>query len=134
MRKERLIARNLKLAAFRELKTLDDFDWRFNPSLKRKPIYDLAAGHFIRERRDVLLIGPPGVGKSHLAQAIGCEAIKQGFLVLDRFLHPATLIPMNGRSCRLKDAPAAEKPDLPAPSLARQADGNNACKTEKESV
>jgi DNA replication protein DnaC len=84
VRKERLIARNLKCAAFREQKTLDDFDWRFNPSVKRKPIYDLAAGHFIRERRDVLFIGPPGVGKSHLAQAIGYEAIKAGFLVLYR--------------------------------------------------
>ena len=84
VRKERLIARNLKLAAFREQKTLDDFDWRFNPSLKRKPIYDLAAGHFIRERKDVLMIGPPGTGKSHLAQAIGYEAIKQGSLVLYR--------------------------------------------------
>ena len=84
VRQERLIARRLKLAAFREQKTLDDFDWRFNPSVKRKPIYDLAAGHFIRERKDVLFIGPPGVGKSHLAQAIGYEAIKAGFLVLYR--------------------------------------------------
>jgi DNA replication protein DnaC len=84
VRHERLMARHLKLASFREQKTLDDFDWRFNPSIKRKPICDLAAGHFIRERKDVLLIGPPGVGKSHLAQAIGYEAIKQGFLVLYR--------------------------------------------------
>jgi DNA replication protein DnaC len=84
VRRERLIARRLKAARFRELKTLDDFDWRFNPSIKRKPIYDLAAGHFIRERKDVLFIGPPGVGKSHLCQAIGYEAIKLGFLVLYR--------------------------------------------------
>ena len=50
VRQERLIARRLKVAAFREPKTLDDFDWRFNPSIKRKAIFDLAAGHFIRER------------------------------------------------------------------------------------
>ena len=84
VRHERLMQRHLKLASFRETKTLDDFDWRFNPSIKRKPICDLAAGHFIRERKDVLMIGPPGVGKSHLAQAIGYEAIKAGFLVLYR--------------------------------------------------
>ena len=84
IRHERRIARRLKAATFRELKTLEDFDWRFNPSIKRKPIYDLAAGAFIRERRDVLFVGPPGVGKSHLAQAIGYEAIKAGHLVLYR--------------------------------------------------
>ena len=59
VRQERRIARRLKAAAFRDLKTLDDFDWRFNPSIKRKPIFDLAAGHFIKERRDALFIGPP---------------------------------------------------------------------------
>ena len=84
VRKERLIARRLKAATFRDPKSLEDFDWRFNPSIKRKSIYDLAAGHFIREARDVLFIGPPGVGKSHLAQAIGREAVKSGFRVLYR--------------------------------------------------
>ena len=82
IRRDRLIARRTKAAAFRDIKTLDDFDWRFNPSVKRKQIYDLAAGRFIRETKDVLLIGPPGVGKSHLAQAIGLAAINMGFRVL----------------------------------------------------
>jgi len=84
VRGERRIARRIKGAAFRDMKTLEDFDWRFNPSIKRKAIFDLAAGHFIRERKDVLFIGPPGVGKSHLAQAIGYEVIKAGFVVLYR--------------------------------------------------
>ena len=84
IRHERRIARRTKAAAFRDIKTLDDFDWQFNRSIKRKAVFDLAAGHFIRERRDVLLIGPPGVGKSHLCQAIGYEAIKAGFVVLYR--------------------------------------------------
>ena len=84
VRGERRIARRIKGATFRDIKTLEDFDWRFNPSIKRKTIFDLAAGHFIRERKDVLLIGPPGVGKSHLCQAIGYEAIKAGFIVLYR--------------------------------------------------
>lgn len=212
VRGERRIARRLKAACFRELKTLDDFDWRFNTSIKRKAIYDMATGQFVRERKDVLFIGPPGVGKSHLCQAIGYEVIKAGFLVLyrsifdlvrdflrdealggeerillkylkpdllliddmglkelpkrsgeylfeiimrryenrstlmtsnrpiedwgkligdvpsatailDRFLHHAVVIPMSGRSYRLKDAPAAQKHD-----------GKVACKAEEESV
>jgi DNA replication protein DnaC len=61
IRGERLIARRVQAAAFRDLKTLDDFDWRFNPSVPRKTIYDLATCQFIRERRDVLLVGPPDV-------------------------------------------------------------------------
>jgi len=84
VRQQRLLARRQHLAAFRETRTLEDFDFSFNPSIKRKLIYDLAAGQFIREARDVLFIGPPGVGKSHLAQAIGYQALKQGHLVLYR--------------------------------------------------
>jgi DNA replication protein DnaC len=81
IRGERLIARRVKAAAFRDLKTLDGFDWRFNPSVPRKTIYDLATCQFIRERRDILFAGPPGVGKSHLAQALGYQAIKLGHTV-----------------------------------------------------
>jgi len=84
VRQQRLLGRRLKAASFRESRTLEDFDFSFNPSIKRKDIFDLATGQFIRERRDVLFIGPPGVGKTHLAQAIGYQAIKSGFLVLYR--------------------------------------------------
>ena len=84
VRNQRLLARRVKSATFHEPRTLEDFDFSFNPSVKRKQIYDLATGQFIREHRDVLLIGPPGVGKSHLAQAIGYQAIKSGFLVFYR--------------------------------------------------
>lgn len=84
VREQRTIARRHKAADFRELRSLDNFDFAFNPSLDRARIYELAACHFIRQQRDALLIGPPGVGKSHLAQAIGVEAIKAGFLVLYR--------------------------------------------------
>lgn len=82
VRAQRQLDRRKKRAAFRELKPLEDFNWEFNPSIKRPAIYDLAAGHFIRQNRDVLLLGPPGVGKSCLAQAIGYGAIKAGFEVL----------------------------------------------------
>jgi DNA replication protein DnaC len=81
LRGQRRLDRRTRSAEFRLLKTMEDFDWRFNPSISRKDLYELAAGHFIRKGTDVLFVGPPGVGKSHLAQAIGYEAIKLGFLV-----------------------------------------------------
>ncbi len=84
VREERLLARRLKAASFRDLKTLDGFDFSFNPSVSRKQVYELATGKFIRQARDVLMVGPPGVGKSHLAEAIGYEAIKMGFTVYYR--------------------------------------------------
>jgi DNA replication protein DnaC len=84
VRADRQLQRRVKAAQFREVKTLDAFDWSFNPTIKRKQIYDLASGQFIRESRDVLFLGPPGVGKSFLIQAIGYQAIKAGFVVLYR--------------------------------------------------
>jgi DNA replication protein DnaC len=84
VRNERLVDRRVKAAGFRELKPLTDFDWSFNPSVKKKQVFDLACCRFIRERRDVLWMGPPGVGKSFLVQALAYEAIKQGFVVLYR--------------------------------------------------
>lgn len=84
VRQERFIERRVKAADFRELKALDDFDWAFNPSIKRSQIFDLATCRFIREAKDVLFVGPPGTGKSFLAQALGYLAIKQGHLVLYR--------------------------------------------------
>ena len=81
VRQQRQIDRRVKAADFRELKPLDDFDFAFNPSIKRVQIFDLATCRFIRETKDVLLVGPPGTGKSFLAQAIGYQAIKQGHVV-----------------------------------------------------
>lgn len=84
VRQQRQIDRRVKAAGFRELKPLDDFNFSFNPSIKRAQIFDLATCRFIREMKDVLLVGPPGTGKSFLAQAIGHQAIKQGHIVLYR--------------------------------------------------
>lgn len=89
VRNERLIGRRVKAATFRELKALDEFDFSFNPSIKRKQVFDLAACKFIREAKDLLLLGPPGTGKSFLAQAIGYQAIKAGFTVLYRSIFDA---------------------------------------------
>jgi DNA replication protein DnaC len=84
IRGQRQIERRTKAATFRELRTLEDFDFAFNPKIDRRLIYDLAAGKFIERGSDVLLVGPPGVGKSHLAQAIGYALIKAGKTVLYR--------------------------------------------------
>ena len=84
VRSSRLVERRVRAAMFRELKSLDEFDFAFNPSIKRKQVFDLATCKFVRDKADVLLLGPPGVGKSFLAQAIGHAAIKCGFVVLYR--------------------------------------------------
>jgi len=84
VRQQRQYDRRLKSAGFRDQKRLEDFDFGFNTEIKRSAIFELASCHFIREKRDVLFIGPPGVGKSHLAQAIGQKAIRCGLLVLYR--------------------------------------------------
>ena len=84
VRSSRQISRRVKAAMFGEVKNLDEFDFSFNPSIKRKQIHDLAGCQFIREKADVLLLGPPGVGKTFLVQAVGHQAIKAGFLVLYR--------------------------------------------------
>jgi len=78
VRSDHQLQRRVKAALFRELKPLDQFDWAFNPSIKKKQVLDLTTCRFVREKRDVLWLGPPGVGKSFLAQALGYQAIKAG--------------------------------------------------------
>ncbi len=81
-RSDRLLERRRKQAAFRDPnKTLDTFDFDFNKKMDRHLIYELANGRFIAEHEDALFLGPPGTGKSHLAQAIGQAAIQQGYKV-----------------------------------------------------
>lgn len=87
-REDRLLERRTKRAHFRDNgKTLDSFDFDFNKKMDRKLIFELAAGHFVNRCEDVLFLGPPGTGKSHLAQAIGHAAIRQGHTVLYREAH-----------------------------------------------
>ena len=84
VRRQRMVERRTKAADFREKRTLDSFDFSFNTCICRRQIHDLATGAFLDRCEDVLFVGPPGVGKSHLAQAIGHELIKAGRIVLYR--------------------------------------------------
>ena len=86
-RRDRLVERRLKFAAFRDRKTLDTFDWKFNTSIDRALVYELATGRFIEQRQDCLILGNPGCGKSHIAQGIGMAAIHAGFRVIYREAH-----------------------------------------------
>ena len=88
LRTDRLLQRRRKQAAFRDAdRTLDNFDFTFNPKMNRSLVFDLATGAFINRREDALFLGPGGTGKSHLAQAIGQCAIQQGYKVLYRETH-----------------------------------------------
>jgi len=87
-RQDRLLERRHTQARFRDAeRSLDRFDFDFNKKMNRALVYELATGRFIGQREDVLLLGPPGTGKSHLAQAIGRAAILQGYRVIYREAH-----------------------------------------------
>jgi DNA replication protein DnaC len=87
-RQDRLLGRRVKDAAFRDHgKTLDTFDFDFNKKMDRKIVFELATARFVTQHEDALFLGPPGSGKSHLAQAIGHAAIQQGHRVLYREAH-----------------------------------------------
>ena len=78
-RSTRLLERRRKQAQFRDpQKTLEGFDFTFNKKMNRGLVFDLATATFISRHEDALFLGPPGTGKSHLAQAIGLAAIPTG--------------------------------------------------------
>jgi len=87
-RSDRLLERRRKQAGFRDPhKTLDNFDFTFNPKMNRSMVFDLATCAFIGRREDALFLGPGGSGKSHIAQALGQSAIQQNYRVLYRETH-----------------------------------------------
>src|SRR2546426_630395 len=108
-RQDRLLDRRLKQAAFRDAgKTLDAFDFDFNKKMNRRLVFELATGRFVAQHEDGLFLGPPGTGKSHLAQAIGVAVIPHGHRLLypegppllDRLLHHAHVLTCGPRSGR----------------------------------
>jgi DNA replication protein DnaC len=81
-RGQKQLALRLRRATVNSTKTLEDFDFAFNPGIKRQQVLHLASCTYIRQKQNVLICGPSGVGKSHLAQALAHEACRQGFDVL----------------------------------------------------
>ena len=88
---DRRVATSLRLSGLPTGRTLEGFDWTFQPRVDRGKLETLATCAFIRQKENVLFLGPPGVGKSHLAVALGVKAIKNGFstthFVLDDLMH-----------------------------------------------
>jgi DNA replication protein DnaC len=83
-RADRLFARRLKQAGIVQVQALSDIDWAFNPKLPKARLVELATARFVRTRGGVLLIGPPGLGKTHFATAIAVGAIRAGHRALVR--------------------------------------------------
>ncbi|MDX9724214.1 MAG: IS21-like element helper ATPase IstB [Myxococcota bacterium] len=76
------IAMGIQIAHFPAVKTLEEFDFKFQPSLDQKLVKELATGRFIAHGENVLMFGPPGVGKTHLAIALGRAAVETGHSTL----------------------------------------------------
>lgn len=81
-RGQKQLMMRLRRASFLGEKTLEGFDWSFNPTINRQQISDLATGQWIERKESCLIVGPSGTGKSHLAQALGHEACRRGYDVL----------------------------------------------------
>jgi DNA replication protein DnaC len=81
-RSQKQLALRLRRASFAADKSLEGFNWTFNPTINRQQILDLATCQWIERKECLLLNGPSGVGKSHLAQALGQEACRRGYDVL----------------------------------------------------
>ncbi len=89
-RREREVAHKIRQARFPYLKTLDQFDFSFQPTINERQVRELATMRFVAHGENVLLLGPPGVGKTHVAVGLGLAAITQGMSVL--FLTVADLV------------------------------------------
>ncbi len=97
-RAQKQLALRVRRASVNTTKTLEGFDFTFNPSINRQQLLQLASGDYLRQKRNVLICGPSGVGKSHLAQALGHEACRQGYDVVFVTTHKLLLHLNGGRA------------------------------------
>lgn len=97
----RSIEFKMRLAGFPIRKTLDDFDFKFQPSIDKKVIKELATLRFLHNNENIVFLGAPGVGKSHLSIALGIEAVKAG--------HPVYFANINKLVEKLKTASHRDK-------------------------
>jgi len=97
-RAQKQLSLRVRRSSVNTTKTLEGFDFSFNPSVNRQQILALASGDYLRQKRNVLICGPSGVGKSHLAQALGHEACRQGYDVVFVNTHKLLLHLNGGRA------------------------------------
>jgi len=86
-RRSRLLQRRFVQSGLPERKSLQEFDWNYNPKLPKRDVFELATLKYIDARENVLLLGKPGTGKSHVAKAIALLAIERGYRVFYREAH-----------------------------------------------
>jgi DNA replication protein DnaC len=86
-RRSRLLGRRYTLSGLDQRKDLKDFDWGYNPTTPKRAVLELATLKFVDAREDVMLIGKPGTGKSHIAKALALNAVNRGYKVLYREAH-----------------------------------------------
>ena len=97
-RAQKQLALRVRRSSVNTTKTVEGFDFTFNPSINRQQLLQLASGDYLRQKRNVLICGPSGVGKSHLAQALGHEACRQGYDVVFVTTHKLLLHLNGGRA------------------------------------
>lgn len=86
-RRSRLLDRRFALSGLPERKELKTFDWNYNARLPKREVLELGTLKFIDAKEDMLLIGPPGTGKSHIAKALAVLAVQRGYKVIYREAH-----------------------------------------------